>query len=39
MATISDGTDYRTFPTVLKVLLDNSGIEVSFISQVYTSGN
>ena len=39
MTTILDGTDYRTFQALQKVLLDSFGLEVSFISQVHTSGN
>lgn len=39
MTTISDGIDDRAFQTLQKGPLDYFSTEVSFISQVYTSGN
>ena len=39
MTTILDGIDDRAFQTLQKGPLDYFSTEVSFISQVYTSGN
>lgn len=39
MTTILDGIDARAFQTLQKVPLNYFSTEVSFISQVHTSGN